>query len=154
MVHAAASIAVRDGAVRALGEELGEREERRWIRVMVVVVLVLAYAVAVFYQGTLVYLLLTAYGAVVQFMPGVVAALYWRRATGVAVLTGLLGGAPLTMLFVFFPGLRPFPLHAGLYGLGLNVLLLGTISLKGRTKATSRDDEFLAAARGDRAAEL
>ena len=48
--------------------------------------MIAAYLVAVTYKGSLVYLLLMAYGPVVQFMPAVIATLYWRRATGPAVL--------------------------------------------------------------------
>ena len=82
MAHAAASIAVRDGWVRCLGRTLDAERERRWIQWGVVAVMVAAYAVAMLYRGSLVQLLLWAYGPVVQFAPAVVAALYWPRANG------------------------------------------------------------------------
>ncbi len=128
MVHAVASITVRDGWVAALSRRLSGAGEVRAIRVLIVVYMLAAYAVAVVYQGSLVFLLLSAYGAVVQFMPLLVAALYVPRATGAGALAGLLGGSALTTLLVAVPELRPFPLHAGLYGLALNVTLLTVVS--------------------------
>ena len=132
MVHAVASITVRDGWVTALKRRLGPERELSAIRIFVVVYMLAAYAVAVAYEGSLVFLLLSAYGAVVQFMPLLVAALFWPRATGAGALAGLLGGSALTTLFVAFPELRPFPVHAGLYGVILDVVLLVTVSLATR----------------------
>jgi SSS family solute:Na+ symporter len=149
MAHAAASIAVRDGVVRAFGRSLDREAERRAIRYVVVAVMLAAYAVAIFYRGSLVQLLLSAYGAVVQFAPGVVATLYWRRATGAAVGWGMLAGAMVTTLFVVWPELRPFPLHAGLLGLVVNVAVLTTGSLSGPASRSASEDAFLSvAARG------
>lgn len=147
MVHAAASIAVRDGAVRAFSAKFNPEQERRLIRFTVVAILLLAYAVALLYKGSLVQLLLSAYGAVVQFAPVIIATLYWRRATGVAVLSGLLVGGLVTVIFVLQPDLRPFPLHAGLYGVVANVLVLVAVTLATpRSPDTSHDERFLAVA--------
>ena len=75
MVHAVASISVRDGWVTALRRPLDAARELGAIRVLVVVYVLLGYALAVVYEGSLVFMLLTAYGAVVQFMPLLVATL-------------------------------------------------------------------------------
>ncbi|HJL20465.1 MAG TPA: sodium:solute symporter family protein [Sandaracinaceae bacterium LLY-WYZ-13_1] len=146
MVHAVASITVRDGWVTALSRRLTPERELAAIRALVVVYMLAAYAVAVVYEGSLVFLLLTAYGAVVQFMPLLVAALYWPRATGPGALAGLLGGAALTTLFVAWPDLRPWPLHAGLYGVALDVLLLVVVSRL--TTPTPGAEAFVAEAAG------
>lgn len=132
MVHAVASITVRDGWIAALGRALTPARELLVIRGLVVVYMLAAYAVAVVYQGSLVLLLLGAYGAVVQFMPGLVAALYWPRATGRGVLAGMLAGGALCLVFVLEPSWRPFPIHAGLYGVVVNALVLAAVSLAGR----------------------
>jgi SSS family solute:Na+ symporter len=128
MAHAAASIVVRDGVVRALGRTLDAAVELAAIRVSVVVVMVVSYAVAVVYEGSLVSLLLSAYGAVVQFMPALVATLCVSRASGRGVLAGLVGGAAVTIGFTLWPELRWFEVHAGAYGLAINVLLLSAVS--------------------------
>lgn len=146
MAHAAASIFVRDGVVTTAGRRLDPVAQRRWIRWAVVGVMGSSYAVAVAYQGSLVALLLSAYGAVVQFAPTVVATLYWRRATGPAVLAGLVGGSLVTIAFVLAPDLRPWPLHAGAYGLAVNVALLVAVSLSGRRQ--TQGGAFIDVARG------
>lgn len=146
MLHAVASITVRDGWVTALSRRLSPARELGAIRALVALYLVVAYGVAILYDGSLVFLLLSAYGAVVQFMPALIACLYVERATGAGVLAGLLGGSALTVLFVAFPELRPLPIHAGLYGVTLNVALLAGVSALGRPRASS--ETFLREAAG------
>jgi SSS family solute:Na+ symporter len=155
MVHAAASIAVRDGLVEAGGLKLDPHAERKWIRGLVVAIMIASYVVATLYRGSLVNLLLSAYGAVVQFAPVVWATLYSRRATGPGIVAGLVVGALTTMLCVLWPDLRPFPLHAGIYGVVLNLIVLVAVSALTRPRAPERESEFLAVAsrRDDRATE-
>jgi len=143
MAHAAASIAVRDGLVEGLGVRVDAAAERRWIRLVMVVVVLGAYLLAVTYRGDLVRLLLVAYGPVGQFAPVVVATLYWRRARGWAVFWALIVGAAVTALFTFAPDLRPFPLHAGLYGFVANVVVLVLGSLVAPARLPEREREFL-----------
>lgn len=140
MVHAAASIAVRDGWVTALGRRLPPARERLAIQFSVLGVMALAYAVAVGYEGSLVVLLLTAYGAVVQFAPGVVCALYLPRASRAGILAGMGLGSLTTLVFVVWPELRPVAVHAGVYGLLVNVGALVTFS---RAAPTSHATEFV-----------
>ncbi len=109
-----------------------------------------AYAVAVWYKGSLVQLLLWAYGPVGQFAPVVAATLYWRRATGLGAISGLVAGASVITLFVVFPGWRPWPIHPGLYGFVANVLILISVSLVTGHRAPDAEDRFLATARGER----
>jgi len=148
MAHAAASITVRDGLVEALGMRLHSAAQRTAIRYAVVVVMLLSYLLAVTYRGDLVYLLLWAYGPVGQFAPAVVATLYWRRATGAAVLAGLLGGSLITTLFTVLPDLRPFPLHSGIYGVVVNVAMLVAVALWFPSKGGERESRFLDVAAG------
>ena len=129
MVHATASIAIRDGYLRGLGRTLAPAAELRAMRSTTVGVMIAAYVVAMVYEGSLVALLLSTYGAVVQFFPALVATLYWRRATGMGVLWGLCAGAVLTTALVMFPQARPWDVHAGLYGLVLNTVALVGVSL-------------------------
>ena len=122
-------------------------DSRRRIRRASLVVMFAAYAVAVGYDGSLVTLLLSAYGAVVQFAPAVLATLYWERATGPAVLAAMVAGSAVTVAFVIAPDARPWAIHAGAYGLVVNVvvLVLGSV-LPGRDDGAP-DEEFLATAR-------
>ncbi|MBD3868920.1 MAG: sodium:solute symporter family protein [Acidobacteria bacterium] len=143
MVHAAASVAVRDGWVAALGRQLSPNREKTAIRWMVVVVIGLAYGVAISYQGSLVALLLSAYGAVVQFMPALVAALYIRRSTGQGVVAGIVAGSLVTLLFVLYKDMRPWPIHAGLYGLAANVAAMWVVSRLTRGTGPKGEAAFL-----------
>ncbi len=143
MVHAAASILVRDGWVAALKKRLTPTRERTLIRWMVVGVMIISYLTAIGYKGSLVALLLSAYGAVVQFMPALVATLYVRRASGPGVLAGLLAGSLVTLLLVLWPDLRPWPLHAGLYGLAANVGAMILVSRFTRPVIGVEEEAFL-----------
>ena len=129
MAHAAASIAVRDGWVTALGKRLSPSAERLAIRVAVVCVMAAAYTVTIWYEGSLVVLLLTTYGSVVQFAPAVVLGLYGPRVPGIAVLLGMVAGSLVTLLFVVYPEVRPFLIHAGLYGLTANLATIVAATL-------------------------
>jgi len=143
IAHAAASIAVRDGVVRGLGVRLDALKERAWIRAVLVAVLAGAYWIAIDYSDSLVWLLLFAYGPIMQFMPGLVAGLYARRATGAGVLAGLAGGITVNLTFAFHKEWRPWPIHEGVYGLAVNVLLLVLVSALTQPRDRSRDEEFL-----------
>jgi SSS family solute:Na+ symporter len=143
MVHAAASIAIRDGGVGAFGMKLDDQQQRAWIRGAVVIVLIAAYLLAVFYTGDLVSLLLWAYGPVGQFFPAVVATLFWKRATGAGVLTGLLAGGAVTVLFTLDGALRPWPIHAGIYGVLINVVLLIVVSMATSRSLETQDQDYL-----------
>ncbi len=136
MAHAAASIAVRDGAVTGLRLSLSPPRERTAIRGMVLVVLVAAYALALVYQGTLVYLLLTTFGAVVQFAPAVLLALYDPRSTSAEVTLGLVLGTAVTVVLIAWPALQPGHLHPGLVGLAVNVACITLIRLVRPTPAS------------------
>ena len=147
IVHAAASIVVRDGIVTGLGQRLDSKRQRSWIRFAVVLIMMAAYAIAITDGSSLVLLLAYAYGPVVQFVPAVVATLYLRRATGPAVLCGLVLGIATNILFVVRPEWRPFAIHAGAYGLVANTLALVVVSALTRPREST---EFFAAAADDR----
>ncbi|TDJ79747.1 MAG: sodium:solute symporter family protein [Planctomycetota bacterium] len=148
IVHACSSILVRDGWITALGRKLDTHAERRLIRYLIVVLLGASYGLAFHYEGSLFDLLLYAYGPVVQFMPAVVAALYIRRATGPGVLAGLVVGVSVNILFAVCPDLRPFALHAGLYGFVANVAALALVSAVTRREIDG-EERYLAVAAGD-----
>ena len=146
MAHAAASIVVRDGVVTACGRSLGPTEERRLIRWVLVAVVLVSYALAIVYRGALDQLLIYAYGPVTQFAPALVAALYFRRVNGRAVVAGLITGIVLNTLFKVQADWRPWAVHEGVYGLLGNVLVLVALSLRGGAQQGA--DAFLRIAAG------
>jgi len=144
MSHATASIIVRDGVMATCGKELGEHAQRALIRVAVVVIMVAAYVVAILSTSDLVDLLLKyAYGPVVQFAPPLFAALYLWRTGGAAVLAGLVAGIGTNLVFLYGPQLRPFEVHAGLYGLAANVAALALVTLLRPNRPDPHELEFL-----------
>lgn len=136
IVHAAASVGVRDGLTKipAVNNWLKSGDhERLLIRIAVVIISLIAYYFAVLSDTDIVSLLLGAYGGIAQMFPLVFAMFYWPRATGKGALAGLIGGIVVTLFFLYNPDLKPVPMHEGIYGLIVNVILLVGVSL--RTKA-------------------
>ncbi|MCP4656483.1 MAG: sodium:solute symporter family protein, partial [bacterium] len=139
ILHAAASVGVRDGLARVAPARFGERRQRFWIRVLVVVLTSVAYVVAIKTDRTLVELLLHAYTGIAQIFPLVFAAFYWPRATGTGALAGLGAGIFTSLFFFVFPNLSPIPdVHVGAYGLAANVLVFIAVSLLTRPQPASR----------------
>jgi SSS family solute:Na+ symporter len=115
ILHAAASIGLRDGIKPLVSGPMTDAHQRRWIRGLVLVISGVAYYFAVVSEVSIVALLLGAYGGVAQIFPLVFAAFYWPRATGAGALAGLLAGVGTNTLFLMAPSLRPLPLHEGVY---------------------------------------
>ncbi|MCG8462332.1 MAG: sodium:solute symporter family protein, partial [Holophagales bacterium] len=145
ILHAAASIGVRDGISQLSPKPLGDRLEQTLIRLLVVVLSGMAFYYAVFSRASLVDLLLAAYGGVAQIFPLMVAAFYWPRATRKGAVCGLVAGLLVNTLFLKMPELKPAALagfHEGFFGLAVNVPLLIGVSLLDRPDDPARVREF------------
>jgi SSS family solute:Na+ symporter len=129
IVHASASILVRDGWITALRRPLTSTQERRAVRVLIVVLMLASYALAVLYTGDLVSLLLYAYGPIAQFLPGLLVSLLGRRRDGVALHVALVVGVVVCVALKMYPEYAPWGVHEGLCGLAANVVVLLALSL-------------------------
>jgi SSS family solute:Na+ symporter len=129
VLHAAASIGIRDGVNPLSKHPPSDAVQRRWIRVLIVVISAFAYYFAVIADVDIVQLLLGAYGGVAQIFPLIFAAFYWPRGNGKGALAGLTAGLIVNMLFLTYPDLKPFPMHEGIYGLIANIIVFISISL-------------------------
>jgi SSS family solute:Na+ symporter len=129
ILHAAASIGLRDGLRPLLRTAMSDHRERLWIRVLVILTSIVAYYFAVVSDVSIVALLLGAYGGVAQIFPLMFAAFFWPRANGAGAIAGLLAGIGANTLFLVAPELKPFPLHEGVYGVLANVAALVAVSL-------------------------
>ncbi len=146
IVHAAASVGVRDGLYKIpnLKKWLqGGTHERTLIRILVIVISLIAYYFAVFSETDIVSLLLGAYGGIAQMFPLVFAMFYWPRANGKGALSGLVGGILVTLFFLYNPELKPLPIHEGIYGLIVNVVLLVGISLTSKPEKMERIERYI-----------
>ena len=148
LLHAGGSILVRDVVVGGLGRDLSERTQTRAMRVSIVVLGVFALFVLQ-HSGrvSVVDLLLLAYAIPIQFMPLVLAGLYWRRANRPSAIAGLSVGVGAAVgLFVLqqvapetYAVLNPWGLQIGAIAGALNLLTLVTVALA----TPSMDEEHL-----------
>lgn len=148
IVHASASILVRDGWVTSLRRPLEAHAERHAIRVLVGVLMIASYLLAVVFPGTLVELLIFAYGPIVQFAPAVYATLYLRRVSGAGLLAGLVLGVATNVLFALRPDWFPWPVNAGILGLVVNLLVVALFTAASRRDRDEEDERYLAIAAG------
>lgn len=128
IVHAAASILVKDlyGVIRK--EPLDGRAETRLIRFAVVAIGALAYYFAVFSNFSLVYLLLLSYGFIAQLFPTLIALFYWKRSTPAGAIAGLLVGCGVVIVWNLVPSLQWQQIHPGIFGIAAHVLALVVVS--------------------------
>jgi SSS family solute:Na+ symporter len=129
LLHASASVAVKDLYRAVLRPELPDAQERRLIRWLVVVIGGLAYYFAVASEFSLVYLLLLSYGFIAQLAPLSVATFFWPRATPAGALSGLLAGGIVTVVWNLNPGLQWQDIHPGIWGVAANLVTLVVVSL-------------------------
>ena len=130
LLHAGASVVVEDGVQPF--RRLSDKAQRNLIRALVVAVGAAAYWLALSDSSSLVDLLLASYGIICQFMPAVLAALYWRRATTAGVVSGLVAGSAVAALFFLMPEWKPLGVHEGILGLLVHVPVLVGASLAGK----------------------
>lgn len=129
ILHAAASVGIRDGITPFLATPLNDLAERRAIRILVIVIGAIAYYFAVVSEVSIVALLLGSYGGIAQIFPLMFAAFYWPRATGRGALAGLVAGIVVNTIFLVYPEWRPVPMHEGVFGLLANILVFVSVSL-------------------------
>ena len=128
LVHAAASIVVRDFYRVLFRPQITPAQQTRLIRTLVVLISAVAYYFAVVSNLSLVALLLLAYGFIAQIFPVLMAALYWPRATRPGVLAGLAAGCAAVVLFNLRPELQWQQIHPGIWGIVANVVVMVTVS--------------------------
>ena len=143
ILHSAASIGIRDGVNQVLKKPLSDKSERLLIQISVLIIGLVAYLFAVVIDVSIVALLLGSYGGVAQIFPVIFAMFYWKRATKAGALAGLFGGILVNTFFLIFPDLKPFPMHEGMYGLAVNIILLLGVSLATKPDDPNRVNKFL-----------
>jgi solute:Na+ symporter, SSS family len=149
ILHSAASVGVRDGIKPLLKKPISDKHERLMIQILVLILGLVAYLFAVAIDISIVALLLGAYGGVAQIFPVIFAMFYWPRATKAGALAGLFGGIVINTVFLIFPELKPIPMHEGMYGLTVNLILLTGVSLLTRPDDPQRVEKFVRSGSGD-----
>ena len=140
LLHASASVFVEDGVAKY--KDLDERQQQRLMQVIVLVTGAIAYYFALDSESSLVLLLASAYGLISQLAPPVVAAMYWRRATTLGVVVGLLAGVATAFFFYMNPELKPYDMHEGILGLLVHIPVLIGASLLTKEQNADHIEEF------------
>lgn len=128
LLLAGASVITKNVAGDAFGIATSDAARTLLTRVLVIVVALLALGVWLTSQRTVVELLLLYYNGVTQFMPGVVAAFAWRRATAWGVAAGIAAGLGVAIPLAAL-NLAPLGINAGMLGLLANIVALPVVSL-------------------------
>lgn len=123
-----ASLEFTDGFVKNVKRDLSSRTTLLIMRIGVFVIGGLAYVITVFGGQGLIALLLGAYGSIVQFAPGVYGALYSKKVTEPAVITGLITGTVVNYYFQLVAPATPLDINPGILGLICNIGLVVIIS--------------------------
>lgn len=127
LLLAAASVFVKN-VLGAFGIATADAARLRVTRALVVVVALLALAFWLEAQRTLVELLLIYYSGIAQFVPGVVSALLWRRATAWGVAAGMTVGMALAV-GLQTAGIAPEGLNPAAIALVANAVVMVAVSL-------------------------
>lgn len=141
IAHTASSMLVRDVFVR-IRPGSSDRTQLRLTQLLVLGLCGAAYLMALDTPRSIISLVLAAFAGLVQFLPLVLAAFFWRRATRAGALAGLIGGVGVGALLTWaWPS--PLDVHAGIWGMLVNVALLVTVSLATRPMPEQRVRAFV-----------
>jgi SSS family solute:Na+ symporter len=114
-----------------------DRRLKRTIQLLVLLVVGLAYLIALMRPALIVYILLMAYSFTAQLFPATIAAFYTRIRTGTPILIGLIAGFATAMVFVSNLVKSPFNIHPGILGLAVNLAVLAAATYLLRSSATA-----------------
>ena len=101
--------------------------QARWTRIFVVVIAAGAFVMWLFWNQTLVDLLLLYYNGVTQFMPAFIFGIYWKRANAWAVGSGIVAGE-VVAFYLWHHSLNVWGLNPGLVALFANVAVCLTVA--------------------------
>ena len=143
ILHAGASVLVKDLEVPLRGVRRAPAAETRLIRWTALGMGSVAYYLAVGSEASLVSLLLMSYGAIAQFFPLMIAAMFWRRASREGAIYGLLAGCAVTLALNIWPEFQFLGIHPGIYGAVANVLVLVFVSRRTAPPAPDRIEPYM-----------
>ncbi|MCF7929377.1 MAG: sodium:solute symporter family protein [Spirochaetales bacterium] len=108
-------------------KKLKDAESSTFSRLMVIPFALIIIVVGVTQPSTLVGMLLMTYGLLVQLFPTIFSTFYMKNSTKAGTATGLTAGLIVAILFTqVWP--NPLSIHAGVWGLAVNFILLIVVS--------------------------
>lgn len=111
--------------------------EARWTRIFVVVIAIGAFIMWLFWNQTLVDLLLLYYNGVTQLMPAFIFGIYWKRATAWAVGSGIVVGEVIAF-YLWHHSIDLWGMNPGLLALVANVIVCVCVALAMRPRVTQQ----------------
>ncbi|WP_106476205.1 sodium:solute symporter family protein [Phytohalomonas tamaricis] len=144
-IHSAALTYAKDILQPAF--KLSNAATGRLARMLLIPIMALIVApVAITEPANLIMILLIGLGFAAQVLPAFIGMFFWPRASKVGVTAGIVAGFALTVLFtVVFK--NPLGIHAGFWGLMLNLPVFVAVSLKTRPASADVTARFFAIAR-------
>lgn len=102
--------------------------EVRWTRAFVVVIAIGAFVMWLFWNKTLVDLLLLYYNGVTQFMPAFIFGIYWKRVNALAIGAGIVSGEAVAF-YLWHHSLSIWGINPGFLALVVNVAVCVAVVL-------------------------
>jgi len=127
LIHATASLFSRNVIQRGLYPGLSDEKTANLAKIVVVIVTITALLLQLYAPTLLVSLLLMSYSGMIQFLPGILLGLKWKRVTKVGVASGLIAGVIVVILTTFIWS-NPLGVHAGIWGLIVNFIITILVS--------------------------
>ncbi|HET9096887.1 MAG TPA: sodium:solute symporter family protein [Candidatus Baltobacteraceae bacterium] len=100
----------------------------RWTRAFVVVIAIGAFIMWLFWNKTLVDLLLLYYNGVTQFMPAFIFGIYWKRMNAMAIGAGIVSGEAVAF-YLWHHSLNIWGVNPGFLALIVNVAVCVAVAL-------------------------
>jgi len=127
LIQASAVMISRNWIQRGFGRGLSDLATAWLARFMTIAVSVISLILALYIPTLLVNLLLIAYSLAVQFFPGIVLGLTWKRITKHGVIAGLIVGT-IVVILTTWVWVNPYQVNAGIWGLAFNLLTVILVS--------------------------
>lgn len=140
LAHTAAVVLVRDVMTPTVLKHASETRTVSATRWSVLGLSLIAYLLALLNPGSLVMILLTAYGLIVQLFPMVIGALFMPQLRRSSVMAGALAGS-VAFLLMEFVWSSPFGWHAGVWAMLLNVVVVASSQYATRAVSQSQPTE-------------
>ncbi|MEM3849015.1 MAG: hypothetical protein QXS42_04565, partial [Zestosphaera sp.] len=141
LIQASAVIISRNWIQKGFGRGLSDMTTAWLARFMTIVVSVISLILSLYFPTLLVNLLLIAYSLAVQFFPGMVFGITWRRATKHGIFAGILVGT-IVVILTTWVWVNPYQVNAGIWGLAFNFITAILVSLATKPPSTETLKKF------------